>query len=258
MSGKFEKKKAKKKVRGQWILLILAIGLAIAVMLVMNRGSQSQENIQEENQETSAQTQGETAEAATQPEQRGISLGNGLEILNVGSYTGTYMEDGTDELVTGVLMMKVVNHGKDAVEYAKITMAIGDQTGEFVLTTLTPGSEVVLLEKKRMACDKAVDYTAAKFSCENFAVYQEPLRLHEDKLHVQILDGAINVTNISGADISGRIAIYYKNKAAGIYYGGITYRIILEEGLKAGAIRQMMASHFSDTGSEIVFITVAQ
>ena len=78
----------------------------------------------------------------------------------------------------------------------------------------------------------------------------------EDKLEVQILNGAINVTNISDEDITGRLAICYKNVAAGVYYGGITYRIVLEGGLKAGEIRQMTASHFSETGSEIMFISI--
>ena len=42
----------------------------------------------------------------------------------------------------------------------------------------------------------------------------------------------------------------------GIYYGGITYRITLENGLKTDEVRQMMASHFSDTGSRIMFVAI--
>jgi len=52
--------------------------------------------------------------------------------------------------------------------------------------------------------------------------------------------------------------VYYKNAAQDIYYGGITYRITIEGGLKAGEIRQTMTKHASDTGSKIMFVTTSQ
>lgn len=185
-----------------------------------------------------------------------VSLGNNLEVLGVGKYTGIYVEDGTDEVVSDVLMMKLANNGEDTVEYAKITMEIQGEIAEFSVSALKPGATIVLLEKNRMAYDKTINYSNATVNCENLALFRNAPSLREDKLTIQSLNGAINVTNISGQDIPGRIAIYYKNKAAGIYYGGITYRIVLENGLKAGEIGQLMASHFSETGSEIVFVTI--
>ena len=92
----------------------------------------------------------------------------------------------------------------------------------------------------------------------HFAALQDGVLLYPDQLKLQILDGAVNVTNISGKDIAGDIVIYYKNSAADLYYGGITYRVRIEGGLKAGEIRQIMASHFSDTGSKIMFVTIGQ
>ena len=72
------------------------------------------------------------------------------------------------------------------------------------------------------------------------------------------MDGAVNVTNISGEDIEGNIVVYYKNAAKDLYYGGITYRITIEGGLKADEIRQVMTNHASDTGSRIMFVTIGQ
>ena len=63
------------------------------------------------------------------------------------------------------------------------------------------------------------------------------------------------MTNISGQDIIGDVVIYYKNAAEDLYYGGITYRVRIEGGMKADEIKQIMASHFSDTGSKIMFVT---
>ena len=93
---------------------------------------------------------------------------------------------------------------------------------------------------------------------ENVAFFSEEPTLQEEKLKFQIMDGAINVTNISGEDIGGNIVVYYKNAAQNLYYGGITYRITIEGGLKADEIRQVMTNHASDTGSEIMFVTIAQ
>lgn len=256
MSGKFSKTKTKKKKHtGLWIALALALALLLAVILLVP--SQPKE----ESYTSQTVNQG-GMQVVTSKENKGSNLSvllrDCLEIQSVGGYTGTYMEDGTDELVTDVLMLKVVNVGEEAVEYAKITMKLGDETAEFALTTLQPGATVILLEKNRMAYDKSVNYRDAEVTCDNLALFDKPLSLNEDKISIQTLKGAINVTNISGEDISGRITVYYKNMAAGIYYGGITYRITLEDGLKAGEIRQIMASHFNESGSEILFVNITQ
>ncbi len=258
MSGKFQKNTPKKKKKSKlplimgFVIVLLVVAIAAMLMLPDRQEASSSHETQ-----PNVTVQDETVQIQqTAPVK--FSLDNDLEILDVGSYTGAYVEDGSDEVLSGILMLKVVNNGENAVEYAKLTMDIAGQTAEFGISTLKPGATIVLLEKNRMTYDRDADYSAAAVICENLAVFQEPLELHEDKIKVQILDGAINVTNISGEDVAGRIAIYYKNTAAGIYYGGITYRVILENGLKAGEIRQLMADHFSDTGSEIMFVTIAQ
>lgn len=252
MSGKFEKKKAGKS---KILLALIAIAavLLVAVCFFLRKENTEPEGLRED--QTVLTEQAEQTELTEPPR---ISLKNDMEILDIGAYTGIYMEDGTDEVVSGVLMMKIINNGQDTIEYARITMDIGEEMAEFTVSTLKPGATIVLLEKNRMAYDKTVDYTETQIICENLALFQEPLSLHEDKISIQILDGAINVINVSDQDIPGHIAIYYKNKATGVYYGGITYRVTLENGLKANEIRQLLATHFSDTGSEIMFVTIGQ
>ena len=179
---------------------------------------------------------------------------NGLEITDLGKYTGVFMEDGSDEVVSGVLMMVVRNNGENAIQYAEITVPTSRGDAFFTLSTLPAGESCVLLEQNRMAWSTEEAYDTA--TAANVAFFTEALSLHEDLLQVQVLDGAINVTNVSEADISGDVVIYYKNAAEDLYYGGITYRVRLEGGMKAGEIKQIMASHFSDTGSKIMFVTV--
>lgn len=193
---------------------------------------------------------------ATGIEEADIYLGSGMEITEIGGYTGIYMEDGSDELVSGVLMMIVTNTSEDTIQYAEISMPVGDKNAQFKLTTLPAGATVVLLEQSRMAYQNDFEYANA--TLDAVALFNEPMSLKEDQLKLQVLNGAINVTNISDKDISGDIYIYYKNSAVDVYYGGITYRTRIESGLAAGEIKQVMGTHFSESGSAILFVTIGE
>ena len=181
-----------------------------------------------------------------------INLGNGMFITEVGKYAGIYMEDGSDEMVSDIMMVVVKNEGEETIQYAEIKMPVGEQEAFFKLTTLTPGSMMVLLEQNRMQY-VADDYNVAV--AENVAIFQEPLSLCEDRLKIQLLDGLLNVLNISDEDIDGEIVIYYKYSAPDVLYGGITYRVRIEGGLKKDEIKQVTASHLSANGSVVMFVT---
>lgn len=182
-----------------------------------------------------------------------IDIGNGMLITEMGAYDGNFMEDGTDEDVSNIMMIKVKNESKQTIQYAEIRIPVKDREAKFSLSTLAPNSTVILLEQKRMEYVEIETETAI---AENVVIFVEPLVLHEDKIKIQILDGAINVSNISGEDITDDITIYYKNYVDDLYYGGITYRIRIEGGLVKDEIRQIMAQHFSDTNSKVMFVTI--
>lgn len=245
MNGKTYKKKKRKTLKLFKILLpVLAIICILVIAILCLRQDKPSEQKEETQENASVQVEAMT--------ETSINLGSGLRITDVGKYTGIYMEDGSDELVSGIMMITVKNEGEDAIQYAEITMPVGDKEAFFSLSTLTPGSTMILLEQNRM------EYTAGEYTtalAENVVIFQEPLRLCEDKLKIQILDGALNVSNISGEDMDGDITIYYKNSAADAFYGGITYRVRIEDGLKKDEIRQVMAGHLSESGSTVMFVT---
>lgn len=209
-------------------------------------------SIQQQVEETAQTT---PAQSESEESLRPISntLGYDVELLDMGKYTGMFMEDGSDEIVSNVLMLKIINNGEEAIQYAEITMSYGGETAKFTVSTLLPGATMILLEQNRM--EYSADAPCGNLEMKNVALFNEPLSLCEDKLEIQILDGAINVTNISGEDISGEVRIFYKNYADGIYYGGITYVVRIQDGIPADGVKQIMASHFSDTGSVIMFVT---
>ncbi|MBQ8856547.1 MAG: hypothetical protein IJ024_00230 [Lachnospiraceae bacterium] len=238
------------------IVLILIIVLLRQEDAGVSKDIENTENMIDVSENNDSQEVQETSKVdIDERKETSINLGNGMRITEVGKYTGVYMEDGSDEIVSGVMMIVVQNEGENTIQYAEITMPVGEEEAFFTMSTLTPGSTMILLEQNRMAYIDA-EYTTAV--AENVAIFSEPLSLCEDKLKLQILDGAINVSNISGEDINGDIMIYYKNSSVDAFYGGITYRVRIEGGLKKDEIKQIMASHFSESGSTIMFVTIGE
>lgn len=258
MCAKYVKKKKTRKT-GLVIALVLLVILVILVLALGLRkpdeGSAAAPSAATNVPETiSGESELQAAAPAETPEQTEYELERGMVLLEVGSYTGIYMEDGTDEVVTNVLMLVVSNEGEQDIQYAEFTVPTANGDARFSLSTLPVGEKIVLLEQNRMPWSD--DEAYSNVITENVAVFSEPMSLCENQLKLQTLDGVMNITNISGEDITGDIVIYYKNAAVDLLYGGITYRIRLEGGLQAGEIRQIMASHFTQSGSRIMFATV--
>lgn len=265
MSAKKNKKTSGKRTV-LWTILIIEIVVLLAALLVWwafayDGGSEDPtvptDAVTPETPEISATVPQVTVPAPVVEEMIDADayLDESLKIVNIGSYTGAFVEDGSNEIVSGVLMLVVANIGEDDIQYAEITLPTDAGDAKFTLSTLPAGESCVLLEQSRMA--HTGDEDASRAVSDHVAFFSEPLSLREEQLKLQILDGAINVSNISGADIEGDIVIYYKNAATDLYYGGITYRVRIEGGMKADEIKQIMASHFSESGSKIMFVTVS-
>ncbi len=234
---------------------ILALLLALAMALTCAACGE-----QEASETTVPQTEAPRQAAADQPQEEsaGVTLTEGLDLIEAASYTGFFLEDGSDEVVTGVLMIVVKNTSAEPIQYAEIQMDVEGETAQFSVTALPAGEEAVLLERNRMPYKAEVDYLSAPAECTSLAVFSGELSLHEDKLKIQPLDGALNITNISSAEITDTITLCYKGYQNGQYYGGIAYRIRLEGGLKAGELRQIMAEHFQEPGSKLVFVELTK
>ena len=179
----------------------------------------------------------------------------GLQVVKIGNYSGLFMEDGSNDVLSRILMVIVKNCGDKTVQYAEIEMTDGENTAYFSLSTLPPGESVVLLEKNRMSYADGKDLTEA--TIKNVAIFRQEPTLCEDQLKIQALNGVLNVTNISGKDIDGDIVIYYKNAASDLLYGGITYRVTIKSGLGKDEVQQITASHFTTNGSRIMWVTVS-
>ena len=186
-------------------------------------------------------------------EPKGLDVGDGILVEEVLSYSGTFLEDRTDEEVENVLAIRVKNTGEKYIQTMDIVLSDGETQARFSLSTLFPGETIIVPEQGRMAFAGAPEFTSA--SAENVALFDADPGMCEDRVRVQCLSGVMNITNISGEEIPGDIFVYYKNYADGVYYGGITYRVRISGGMKAGEIRQGSAAHFDPDTSKVVFVT---
>lgn len=237
----------KKALKGSWkILLAAAAVIVVAVIVIVIL------TLPKEEEPEQTLPQGNTGISVEYEKTDPIELGQGLRISRVGAYTGIYMEDGTNEVVTGTMMVILENTSEKDLQLARFTLQYADTTAQFEVTNLPAGASVVTLEKNRRGsagAPQSAELTAVTF-------FQQEMSLMDNTLKLTGQRGSINVENTSGTDISGDIWVYYKYSATDIFYGGITFRAKLAGGLKAGESAQLPAGHYDPDGSKLVWVTV--
>ncbi len=183
-------------------------------------------------------------------------IGNGLTLVSIGTYSGEYIENGSDSEVENVMSIVVRNDSDKNIQYAEISVAAGDDFYNFSLTTLPIGSSVFLLEiaKKEYDAEKLVRYA---FS-DSVAVFPKGMDLMTDKFTVSGADNYIMVTNNTDADFNGAVTVYYKQTKDGQYFGGITYSATAQNGVKAGKSVVIPSDHFKIDTSKLMFVTVSE
>ncbi len=215
---------------------------------------------------TETESGGETqASAATQPQQEttsgstgaGISFPytssiDGVRIVAVYSYSGYYIEDGTEDAIDNVAVLEVTNLSGQAIEYATITLTADGETLHFQVALLPAGGTALVMEADKKSCGESAVFTYGGSEIAALAT----LDMCESQVRVSTDDsGAITVTNISGEDIQ-ELRLFYKNQLdTGEYVGGIAYTVRLE-GLAAGESRTVYPSHFDPVYGVVMMVRI--
>ncbi len=187
---------------------------------------------------------------------RESSLGNGIYIVSSEPYTGPFWEDGSDTAVEDIWSLKIVNSSDEDIEYLKIHAATAEAEGNFEVTVLPAGGELIVLESSAAAYPQ--DAENARYDAENLAFFQEERSILPEQLTLYGQDNWIKAENISGEDIAGDICVYYKNLEDGIFQGGITYRAVFPGGMAAGEAEEQEVLHYMKDTSQIMYVTYDQ
>lgn len=197
-----------------------------------------------------AASQTETA----QEESREMNLpytvpGTGLVIDHIDSYTGVFVEDGSDENVENIFAAHITNSSDQNVEYAKINASLNGTPLSFEISDIPAGAGVTVLESSRTGyAEGTLTYIDSQ------TAYTDSFSQMEDQIGTVVgEDNGITVTNLTQEDIPC-IRIFYKFASGETeYIGGITYTAKID-GLEAGGSMTIYPSHFSAEGSRIMMV----
>lgn len=257
-----------KKKKWPFIICVLLILAAIAALIIGLNNKENEtapeneidtENEIEAENETEAEIDTPTpdiAEPEIVPESfNEINLGSDIIVTDVSAYTGKFVEDGSDELVSGIPVATVENKGSEEIQLLRF--ALSDEAGQtysFELTTLLPGARMTVLEKERKPLDTSAKITSGKV--EGCAVFEETPSLHPDHLMLLCQENSITVRNVGEENLpTGRV--FYKNVMDELLIGGITYMVSFPE-LAPDEEITLTPTHFNDDSSRIMFVTYAE
>lgn len=251
----------KKKNTAPWIIAIVAVlALVIALCVWQSRdtddqGDDMQQGSTEQiNTEPTDNTQIDY-ELPTMERPDPMKVVDGLEIEKISSYVGVYMEDGSDEIVSNVMMLILKNTGEQDLQLAQIKIIYEGFTAEFEASNIPAGERVVLLEKNRAPMPEGEPQSV---ETGYLIFFQEPMSIYADKFEITGGDGYLDVTNISGEDVTGLIRVFYKNASKDLLYGGITYMATVQDGIPAGQTIRIVTGHYSQSGSRIIHVVFGE
>ena len=178
-----------------------------------------------------------------------------VTVEKVGRYAGIFMEDGSDEIVSDVFAITVVNNSDKMLQYAQVVITCGGEEYTFDMSTIPAGARAQVLEKEKKTVPK--DLSGAQTVLTTVTEFQEAPSTYPEVFELTPFEYSVNIKNISKSDISGDVYVYYKTKVGDLYMGGITYRAKVSD-LASGEEKSAYASHFYGSDSEILFVTYAK
>ena len=246
-------KKAKRAPKAVAALL-LVLGAAVIVLAVwLIADAVSGNTNQPENLPNSSNITIEPVEA---PDIEDKAFLDGIvTVEKVGRYAGIFIEDGSDEIVSDVFAITVVNNSEKMLQYAQVMITCGEESYIFDMSTIPAGARAQVLEKERKKLPESL--AGAQTVLNTITEFQEEPSLYGDVFELSPEAYSIEIKNISESNISGDIYVYYKTKVGGLFMGGITYRAKVSD-LASGEEKSAYAGHFYENDSEILFVTYAK
>lgn len=183
-----------------------------------------------------------------------LVLDRGLYVVQMGNFSGRYVEDASDVQLENICAVVVENRTEKTIQLLQFKVTSDDHVYDFRLTTLPPGERAIVqdMNKASFVPSEAI-MTADVDLCVFFET--EP-SLYEDVFAISGTENGLELRNLTDKDIAGPIYVYYKTRTADGYFGGITYRLTIP-GLAAKGTYSAAVNHFWPGSSQVMFIAYA-
>lgn len=163
-------------------------------------------------------------------------------------FSGQFVEDGRDELVTNVAAILVTNVSDQFLDLATIAFDIDGEAATFIVTGLPAGRSAWVLEANRMTVTNSSNFTYLDMTTS----FRDGVAASSDKVTITADGNMLTATNNTDETLEG-VFIYYRTlHTDGNFLGGITYLVDFGT-LEPGGSVEKMGGHFSED-SEIVRI----
>ena len=110
-----------------------------------------------------------------------------VTVEKVGRYAGIFVEDGSDEIVSDVFAITVVNNSDKMLQYAQVVITCGGEEYTFDMSTIPAGARAQVLEKNKKGVIQV--RTAHSLNPVPFIIYS--------KTKYEIKDGAYGLANVA-------------------------------------------------------------
>ena len=175
-----------------------------------------------------------------------------LTVESIGAYSGSFIEDGSDEPTKNVTAMLITNNSDQMLQVALIDFQVNsNETASFKVTNLPAGTSTLVLESNKREFSDDDTYTYGNAATG----YMDQPTLEEDKVELKTENGKITLKNKTDKELK-RVYVYYKYvQIGGAYFGGITYRTPFEN-VGAGKEAEAVAAHFNPDSSQIMGVQI--
>lgn len=175
-----------------------------------------------------------------------------LTVESIGAYSGSFIEDGSDEATKNVTAMLITNNSDQMLQVALIDFQVNsNETASFKVTNLPAGTSTLVLESNKREFSDNDTYTYGNAATG----YMDQPTLEEDKVELKTENGKITLKNKTDKELK-RVYVYYKYvQIGGAYFGGITYRTPFEN-VGAGKEAEAVAAHFNPDSSQIMGVQI--
>ena len=189
----------------------------------------------------------ETAKSQTDA----ATLADGLSIMKIFSYSGAYVEDGSNDVCEGICAVRLYNSSAEHYQYLRFSVTTADGSRYlFSASTLFANTEMTVLceEKKPYAEGEIVSSELI-----NLAVFQDAPTVHLETIQITYTDGFINAKNLTDTALTN-VYVYYKSTDENGFFGGITYRASFGD-IPAGELTQIGSGNIRAQTSKVAFVT---